>query len=141
MEAGGGDDTIWGVATPLNVTGGFSSSYDATALLNFNATSEGFTVAGNTAISQALAREGGVDKELLFARYVAGAGIGAVTQLVLTFPTGARPPATDPISAFFFDEVENLNFSPRNVTIPQEVNVCTIAPNAVTGLTRIVCNA
>jgi hypothetical protein len=147
MEAGGGDDTLWGVATPLNVTGGFSSSYDATALINFNATDERFNVisgAANpigTAVSQALAREGGVDKELLFSRYVAGAGIGAVTQLILTFPTGVRPPATDPVSAFFFDENENINFSPRNVTISQEVNVCTISLPTGATFARIVCNA
>lgn len=141
VPPGNGDDTLWGVATPVNVTGGFSSSYNATALINFNAFNEAAAVAGNVAVAQALAREGGVDKELLFTRYVAGAGIGAVTQVILTFPTGFRPPAADPISAFFFDENENLNFSPRNIAVPQEVNVCTIAPNAVTTLTRIVCNA
>lgn len=147
MEAGGGDDTLWGVATPLNVTGGLSSSYDATALLNFNAIDESANVisgaanARGTAVSQALAREGGVDKELLFTRYVAGAGIGAVTQLILTFPTGVRPPATDPVSAFFFDENENINFSPRNVTISQEVNVCTISLPTGATFARIVCNA
>ena len=136
MEAGGGDDTLWGVATPLNVKGGFSSSYNATAFVNFNATGENFTARGNGPVGRALAREGGVDKELLFARYVAGAGIGAVTQLVLTFPTG-NVPGADQISAFFFDETENTNFSPRSIRLPWEVNVCTIAP--VSGITNISC--
>lgn len=136
MEAGGGDDVIWGVATPVDVIGGFSSSYNATALVNFNATSEASSVANNKAVSAALAREGGVDKEILLTRYTAGDIFAAATQVVLTFPAGFQP-GEDPVSMFFFDEDEHVSFSPRHIFLPHWVNVCTIEP--VSSVTRIFC--
>lgn len=135
----GGDDTIWGIATPLNATSGFSSSYNATAFVGVNATDESINVTAppiRGPVSQALAREGGVDKEILITRYTADPAIASTTQLVFTFPNGLQP-GTDPVSAFFFDSDENQNFSPRTIRFPWEVNVCSIAP--VGNSTRLTC--
>jgi len=149
MEAGGGDDTLWGVATPVNITSAFSSSINAVSFSGWNAISESANVTsttgngtvGNTgsgtSLSQALAREGGIDKEVLQARYVAGGVAAATTQIVLTFPAGFQPGAADPVTAFFFDEAENINFSPRQIILPWEVNVCTIANDGT--VTNITC--
>ena len=113
------------------------ASDTATALVHFNAVSEGATSAGNAAVAAALAREGGVDKEVVLTRYVAGGIADATTQLVLTFPTGHQPGSTDPVSAFFFDEEERVNFSPRRVILPWEVNVCTLTQDE--GVTTFAC--
>jgi hypothetical protein len=137
----GGDDTLWGVATPVNVTSSFSSSYNGTAFVGFNATDENYNVtlpAFRGPISQALAREGGVDKEILLTRYTADPGIASTTQFVMTFPNGLQP-GSDPVSAFFFDSDENINFSPRTIRLPWEVNVCTIAPNGPNGVAHLTC--
>jgi hypothetical protein len=131
------------VATIVNPTAGFSSSYNATALVNFEGLNEGDTAAGNQLVSDALAREGGVDKEILMTRYTAGGDLDAVSEIVLTFPTGDQPTVgsgpPDPISAYFFDEDENTNSSPRRITLPWEVNVCTIDRIGDPALTRITC--
>ena len=134
---GGGDDTLFGVATPVNVAAGFSSSYNAVAFTGFNATDETFVVLRNSAVAQALAREGGVDKEVLMTRWFADPALSAVTQIVLTFPGGFQPGAADPVSLFVFDEDENFNFSPRHIFLPWEVNVCSLAQNPATPDTQI----
>lgn len=138
-----GDDSIFGTATIVNPASGFSSSYNATALVNFNGASETDTAHLNPYISAALAREGGVDKEILMTRYTAGGSLNAVSQIVLTFPTGEQPfiPANgpDPVSAYFFDENENINSSPRRIDLPWEVNVCTIERTGTPPLTTITC--
>jgi len=137
-----GLDSIFGVATVVNVTAGFASSYNATALVNFEGINESDTAAGSQPISDALAREGGVDKEILMTRYTAGGDLNAVSQVVLTFPTGDQPEVggdPDPISAYFFDEDENVNSSPRRIDLPWEVNVCTIDRIGDPALTRITC--
>ena len=134
---GGGDDTIFGVATPVNVQAGFSSSYNAIAFVGFDATHEDFTVRGNSAIAQALAREGGVDKEIFMTRWFADPDLNAITQIILTFPGGYQPGTGDPVSAYVFDEEENLNFSPRSIVLPWEVNACTLVH--IAGTTRLSC--
>ena len=127
-----GRDSIFGVATIVNPTVGFASSYNATAFVNFEGLSEADTAHNNNDISRALAREGGVDKEILMTRYTAGGVLEATSQVVLTFPTGAQPlidddaDTPDPISAYFFDEDENISSSPRRINLPNEVNICTI---------------
>jgi len=135
-----GTDSIFGVATIVNPTAGFASSYNATALVNFEGLTEGDTVHGDVLIAQALAREGGVDKEILMTRYTAGGVLNATSQIVLTFPTGDQPEFDDDpdsISAYFFDEDENINSSPRRIDLPNEVNICTIDRTAL--VTRITC--
>jgi hypothetical protein len=158
--SGGGDDRLMGVATPVNVTAGFSSSFNAVAFVGFDGVNETASVlnptgsgtrppnAGegvcsvgvgcNASVTQALAREGGVDKEVLMTRWTAEPTINSSTQLVLTFP-GGKQPGTDGVSIHFFDENENVNFSPREVTLPREVNTCTISTNASNN-TEIVCS-
>jgi hypothetical protein len=134
-----GLDSIFGVATIVNPIDGFSSSFNATALVNFEGISEADTAHGSQLISDALAREGGVDKEILMTRYTAGGALNAVSQVVLTFPTSDEPGASDPISAYFFDEDENINSSPRRIKLPWEVNICTIDRSGTPALTRITC--
>jgi hypothetical protein len=134
----GGDDTLWGVGAIVNVGNQTSVSYPATAVVEVNAENEGYQTAGDTALAEAIAREGGVDKEILQTRYMAGGPLSAATQFVLTFPTGRQPGPSDPIATYFFDEDENRNFSPRLVTLPQEVNVCTLAADE-TGTTLLSC--
>jgi hypothetical protein len=134
-----GDDVLWGVATPLNTSGGYSSSYTATALVGFNAQDETATTAGNAEVAAAIARAGGVDKEILLARWTADPRIGSSTQVVLTFLAGRQPRASDPVSMYVFDSEESINFSPRQVVLPREVNVCTLAPRE--GVTQLDCPA
>jgi len=132
-----GLDSIFGLATIVNPAAGFSSSYNPTALVNFDGRSEADTAHGNRLISHALAREGGVDKEILMTRYTAGGVLNAESQIVLTFPTSDEPGTADPVSVYFFDENENINSSPRRITLPWEVNVCTIDSTGTH--TRITC--
>lgn len=153
---GGGDDTIMGVASPVSVSLGFSSSYNAVAIVGFDAFNETASilnpqpaggggglgtvggVGGRTTVSRALSREGGVDKEILLARWTANPVISSITQLVLTFPGGFQP-GSEPLSLWVFDENENFNFSPRTIYLPREVNTCTLETNPTTGNTQVDC--
>jgi hypothetical protein len=126
METAGGDDVIMGHAFFLNTDIGAGEGRVATALTGFNATSEAATIAADTSVSSALAREGGVDKEMLLSRYNIDPAIAGSTTLLLTFPTGL-PLVGDPITVDVFDENENRNFSPRSITLTQEVNVIDLA--------------
>lgn len=150
----GGDDSIMGVATPLNAEIGFASSYNATALVGFDAFNESASltspngtgtvnnVGTASAVARAIAREGGVDKEVLFARWTAAPEINSSTQLVLTFPGNFQPGAGNPVSIWIWDEEENFNFSPREIFLPWEVNICTLENglNTTTGNTQFNCN-
>jgi hypothetical protein len=88
-------------------------------------------------VAEAIARTGGVDKEILMTRWTADPTIGPSTQVVLTFPAGQQPGAADPISVYAFDSEENTTFSPREVVLPRETNVCTVAPED--GVAVIAC--
>jgi hypothetical protein len=132
----GGDDAIAGVATLVNVNQGFSSSYTATALVGFNAFNESAAITnavgigtvglvGNRSnVQRAVARESGVDKEILLTRWITNPLIGARSSIVLTFPAGGQP-GSDPVSTFIFNEDQGLTFSPSQKTLPREVNICT----------------
>lgn len=136
MASGGGADVLWGTGTLVNVSAGFSSSYTGTAVVGMNAETEAFTTQGNVLLAETLARERGVDKEILMTRYVAG-GIAEVSmEIVLTFPTGRQPGITDPVSVYFFDEEERVNFSPRSIVLPHEVNVCTVTSQGGSAIFR-----
>jgi hypothetical protein len=136
-----GRDVIMGVATLVNVQAGFSSSWNPVALVGFNGRSENDSTLTNkrTLVSQALAREGGVDKEVLLARWNANPEIGAETQLVFTFPAGFQPGTGDLVSVWLFDEDERFNFSPREVEFPWEVNFCNFSFNAATRFAQFGC--
>ena len=134
----GGDDVLWGVGAIVNVSNETSVNYTATAVVEVNAENESYQTAGDTALAEAIAREGGVDKEILQTRYMAGGPLSAATQFVFTFPAGRQTGPNDSIATYFFDEDENRNFSPRLVTLPQEVNVCTLAADE-TGTTVLSC--
>jgi hypothetical protein len=171
-----------GVATLVSVAAGFSSSYNATSFIGFDALSEtagvrnpnnigrahslftdvfvppGFvpvilppnTVTnistGNARrdVANALANEGGVSKEILMGRWTANAAFNSRTDVVLTFPTGDFPSTIppDPVSLWVFDEEENFNFSPREITLNWEVNICTFENrgNTPSGQTELTCN-
>jgi hypothetical protein len=130
MKTVGGDDTLWGIGTLVNANAGFASSYPASAIVGIDAQSERFSPANSRALALALAREGGVDKETLLTRYMVGGVLEATIQLVLTFPGGFQPGEDDAVSVYFFDEEERLNFSPRSIRLPYEVNVCTLEAEA-----------
>ncbi len=94
---------------------GFASSYNATALVGFDAMDESAAVNTATAVKMALAREGGVDKEVLIGRWTASTTIvDTRTQIVLTFP-GSGQPGADMVTAHVYDEDENDNLSPRSL--------------------------
>ncbi|MCS6926955.1 MAG: hypothetical protein NZ578_13730, partial [Candidatus Binatia bacterium] len=136
----GGDDVIMGVATVVSVAAGFSSSWNALAIVGFDGVNENNpTPAQRTAVARAIAREGGVDKEVLFARWNANPDINAGTQLVLTFPGGFQPGTGDLVSAWIFDEDERFNFSPREVEFPWEVNFCNFSFDSRTRFARFGC--
>ena len=126
MAPTGGADVLWGIATPINPSVGVASSYLATTLTGFQAVNEGSQTTTDLRLAEALARTGGIDKEVLLLRYVADQQFGASTQLVLTFPAGRQPGVNDPVSVFAYDEEEQVTFSPRAIRLPDEVNVCTL---------------
>ena len=164
----GGDDTIMGTATLVSPTTGFSSSYNATSLIGFDALDEGADIhngdnvgrahgtyptvvpggtsntngSARTDVANALANEGGVAKELLMGRWTAATSFNSSTDVVLTFPTGDYPGAADPVSIWIFDEEERRNFSPRAVILDYEVNLCRFqnADQTASGLTEFYCN-
>jgi hypothetical protein len=158
----GGDDTIMGTATLVSATAGFSSSYNATSLVGFDAFNEtanlrspngAGTVRGlgsRTNVANALANEGGVAKEILLGRWTASTLFNSSTDVVITFPTGDQlrsanilgQPIADPVSIWIFDERENFNFSPRTIIIDWEVNICRFqnANETDTHNTQFTCN-
>jgi hypothetical protein len=160
----GGDDAIMGIATLVNAEAGFASSHNATSFVGFDAYSESASTRnslgagtvpitanyipatpgrGNrTAVNRALAREGGVDKEILLGRWTASTLLDSTTQVVLTFPGNAQPGSNDPVSIWVFNEEENFNFSPREITLNWEVNICTFhnAGETSSGNTQLSCN-
>ena len=149
----GGADSLAGVATIVSPSEGFASSYNATALVGFDATDDAAATVNaggegtmdmmgtSNNIQMALAREGGVDKEVLIGRWTASTEIvESLTQIVLTFPGGGQP-GTDPITAHVWNEEESYNTSPRTLTLGREVNVCTFWNATFTGEhVKLECN-
>ena len=132
----GGADTLAGTATIVSPSMGFASSYNATALVGFNAEDEA-AAANTNYVKMALAREGGVDKEVLIGRWTASTTmIDSLTQIVLTFP-GSGQPGKDMVTAHVYDEAENDNLSPRSLAMTQEVNVCTFWNRSYTNNNRV----
>ena len=124
----GGADSLTGTATIVSVMGGFASSYNATALVGLDAMNTAAATGGH-GVKYALAREGGVDKEVLLGRWTATtamtSAVDSLTQVVLTFPGGGQPGKDDAITAHVFNEDGGSNNSPRSLMLNQEVNVCT----------------
>jgi hypothetical protein len=154
MHAMGGADSLIGVATVLSVSMGIASSYNATALVGFNAMDDAAATVnaggegtlgqmGTAAnIQMALAREGGVDKEVLLGRWTASTMNNSRTIIVLTFPGSGQPGMMDPITSHVYNETEDDNLSPRSLILGQEVNVCTFWNMNDTGNNRVAleCN-
>jgi hypothetical protein len=155
----GGDDVIMGTATLVSASAGFSSSYNATSLVGFNAFNEGASIAnasgsgtaGNQGaranIANAIANESSVNKQILMGRWTANNSFDSSTDIVLTFPTGGQPRGgatglvPDPVSVWIFDEEENSTFSPRSMILRNEVNICRFRnANETGGKTRFICN-
>jgi hypothetical protein len=188
----GGDDTITGTATLVSASAGFSSSYNATSLIGFDALSESadirnannggrahqfFSVercvsqlsdsardraclaefsetdpskvssgSARTDVANALASEGGVNKEILMGRYTASPYFDSTTDLILTFPTGDQPQDADaiydPVSVFTFDEEKTSTFF--TTTLDWQVNICTFQNSgdaaSASGMTEFSCN-
>ena len=124
----GGADSLTGTATIVSVMDGFASSYNATALVGLDGMNTSAPTSGHE-VKYALAREGGVDKEVLLGRWTATtsmtSAVDSLTQVVLTFPGAGQPGKDDAITAHVFNEDGNSNNSPRSLMLNQEVNVCT----------------
>jgi hypothetical protein len=175
-----------GTATIVSPIAGYSSSYNGTSFIGFDALNESadihnvdnngrahdsFTIQGpdtdpmtdcsallnsdlpqqctgtttgstRNDVANALASEGGVDKEILLGRYTASQLFNSSTDVVLTFPTGDQPGTGDPVSMFIFDEKEVFTFSPRGIILNWEVNICRFFNGGITesGSTEIECN-
>ena len=125
MHAMGGADSLAGTATIVSVTDGFASSYNATALVGLDAMTTSAATGGHD-VQYALAREGGVDKEMLIGRWTATTTpVVSRTHVVLTFPGSGQPGKDDPITALIYNEDGQSNNSPRSLMLDREVNVCT----------------
>ena len=99
----GGADSLAGTATIVSPAAGFASSYNATALVGLDAMDTAAESDGHD-VQYALAREGGVDKEMLIGRWTAATTpYVSRTHIVLTFP-GSGQPGADPITALIYDE-------------------------------------
>ena len=121
----GGADSLAGTATIVSVMDGFASSYNATALVGLDAMTTSAATGGPN-VQYALAREGGVDKEMLIGRWTATTTpVVSRTHVVLTFPGSGQPGKDDPITALIYNEDGQSNNSPRSLMLDQEVNVCT----------------
>jgi hypothetical protein len=137
MHAMGGADSLAGTATIVSVMDGFASSYNATALVGLDAMDTAAESGGHD-VQYALAREGGVDKEMLLGRWTAATSPAVSrTHIVLTFPGSGQPGKDDPITALIYNEDGQSNNSPRGIMLGQEVNICTFWNMDDTGINRV----
>ena len=138
----GGADSLAGTATIISVSDGFASSYNATALVGLDAMDTAAESGGHD-VKYALAREGGVDKEMLLGRWTAATSPAVSrTHIVLTFPGSGQPGKDDLITALIYNEDGQSNNSPRSLMLGQEVNICTFWNKMDTEINRVAfeCN-
>ena len=86
-------------------------------------------------IQDALAMEGGIQKDMLIGRWAASPANGARTHVVLTFPAGGGP--TTPVRIHVTDQ-DGLSGS-RDFMLGLAVNLCTFM--TTDGATTLSCNA
>ena len=133
IEAYTTDGMIMGTANIVSPVGGFSSIYNAVSIVNFDPTVE--MPAKAEGIQDALAMEGGIQKDMLIGRWAASPANGARTHVVLTFPAGGQP--TTPVRIHVTDQ-DGLSGS-RDFMLGLPVNLCTFM--TTDGATTLSCNA
>ena len=101
IEAYTTDGMIMGTANIVSPVGGFSSIYNAVSIVNFDPMVE--MPAKAEGIQDALAMEGGIQKDMLIGRWAASPANGARTHVVLTFPAGGGP-GTTPVRIHVTDQ-------------------------------------
>ena len=127
-------DVLSGSATIVNAEAGFSSIYNATSFMGHTPDTK------PSAVAYALANEGGVAKEMLVGYWRGLESIGAMTQVVLTFPAGVDE--DDEVSLWVTDQdgADDI-FSPESISMDQRVNMCTFqASMSMDGEAELACN-
>ena len=127
-------DVLSGSATIVNAEVGFSSIYNATSFMGHADDTK------PSAVAYALANEGGVAKEMLVGYWRGLESIGAMTQVVLTFPAGVDE--DDEVSLWVTDQDgDDDTFSPESISMDQRVNMCTFqASMSMDGNAELACN-
>ena len=141
-------DVITGAAFILNTDSGKGESVPPTALVGFNAINadetpasdsiddndknEDALVAGSDRVTDALAREGGVDKEILITHFNINPNIAGSTMLVVTFPTedadiDDREEEDNPVSIFAIDTQGFGDYGPVSMELDSNVNMLDMA--------------
>ena len=134
IEAYTTDGMLMGIANIVSPMGGFSSMYNAVSIVNFDPTVE--MPAKAEGIQDALAMEGGIQKDMLIGRWAATPDNGAETHVVLTFPAGGGP-GTTPVRIHVTDQ-EGLLSGSREFYLGRAVNLCTFM--TMDGETTLSCN-
>ena len=123
---------LMGVATLVNVTEGYASSYNATSLMaDLDSATKGAD------IKAALAMEGDIQKDMLLGRWGANPMHGGMTRIMLTFPVPASAP-TKAVAIMVTDEMGNSS-TVASMMLNKAVNMCTFATDAM-GVTTLSCN-
>ena len=133
IEAYTTDGMIMGIANIVSPMGGFSSIYNAVSIVNFDPMVE--MPAKAEGVQDALAMEGGIQKDMLIGRWAATPSNGARTHVVLTFPAGGGP-GTTPVRIHVTDQ-DGLSGS-RDFMLGGAVNLCTFM--TMDGSTTLSCN-
>ena len=141
-------DVITGVAFILNTDSGTGESVPPTALVGFNAINadddaanealtdndknEEAVVAGSMRVADALAREGGVDKEILITHFNINPDFAGSTMLVITLPTedkdiDDRMDEDNPVSIFAIDPQGFGDYGPVSMELDSNVNMLDMA--------------
>ena len=128
-----GEGYLMGIATVVNPVMGYASSYNATSLNVFDAEGE----AKKYAIMDALAMEGGIQKDMLLGRWGALKAVGGMTQLVLSFPVPGSAPM-EQVAIEVTDEMGNSEVV-ASMLLNKAVNMCTFATDAMDA-TTLSCN-
>ena len=131
-------DVITGVAFILNTDSGMGESVPPTALVGFDMFTATLTdpedalVAENMMVADALAREGGVDKEILITHFNINPDIAGSTMMVITFPTGAVnderiEDEDNPVSILAMDAQGFPDYTPIDMELDSNVNMLDVA--------------
>jgi hypothetical protein len=141
-------DVITGAAFILNTGVGSGESVPATVLVGFNAgvkedpdtagtfivdaSPEDRTAVGNMMVADALAREGGVDKEILLTHFNINADFAGSTMMVITLPTEKediddREEEDNPVSIFAIDPQGFGDYGPVSMELDSNVNMLDMA--------------
>ena len=123
---------LMGIATLVNPEMGFASSYNATSLMaDLDSETKGDD------IMDALAMEGGIQKDMLLGRWGANEMIGGTTHIALTFPVPGSAPM-EAVTINVADEAGNYS-TVSSMMLNKAVNLCTFETDEM-GDTMLSCN-